>query len=148
MAKKMLNEEYDKMLKAYSPNSPLWFDTLKAFIVGGLVCVLGQALKDFFVCQGAGTDAAFTAASVSLIFIAAALTALNLFEKIAIFAGAGTLVPITGFSNAVVSPAMEFRADGMVMGVGAKMFVVAGPVIVYGTVSSFIAGLIYYFFLR
>ncbi len=142
------NKEYEKMVEGYTKNSPIFTDCLKAFFVGGLICALGEGLRHFFLSLNLSETLTASSVSISLIFLAAALTAAGVFEKIAKFAGAGTLVPITGFSNSVVSPAMEYKTEGWVTGVGAKMFIVAGPVIVYGTAASIVAGLIYYFFMR
>ncbi|MGN1098637.1 MAG: stage V sporulation protein AC [Clostridia bacterium] len=144
----MTNNEYSKMVEDYTKNSPIWTDCLKAFLVGGFICTIGEVFRHIYLSIGLSKTQAGTSVSITLAFIAAALTAMGVFEKIAKFAGAGTLVPITGFSNSVVSPAMEYKTEGLVTGTGAKMFIVAGPVIVYGTVASIIAGLIYYFFLR
>ena len=141
-------KEYSKIVEKHSGKSPLLKDCLRAFFVGGLICVIGQVLRDFYGNMGLDKTLSGTATSITLIFIASLLTALGIFDKIGKFAGAGTLVPITGFSNAVTSPAMEFRSEGLVAGVGAKIFTVAGPVIVYGTLSSILAGLIYFFFMR
>ena len=140
---KITQKEYAEILKEVSPDSPLGPDMLKAFVVGGIICTIGQCFLNFYMKILQERDLASTATSISLIFIAAALTACNVFDSLAKFAGAGTLVPITGFSNAVVSPAMEYKTEGYILGVGSKMFVIAGPVIVYGTASSVIAGLIW-----
>ena len=140
---KITQKEYADILKEVSPDSPLGLDMLKAFVVGGIICTIGQCFLNFYMKILQERDLASTATSISLIFIAAALTACNVFDSLAKFAGAGTLVPITGFSNAVVSPAMEYKTEGYILGVGSKMFVIAGPVIVYGTASSVIAGLIW-----
>ncbi len=137
-------KEYSKMVERYSPPSPIVSNTVKAFLVGGFICMLGQIFKNMYLKFGLSEETSATAVSITLILIAAVLTALNVFDKIAKQAGAGTLVPITGFSNSVVSPAMEFLTEGFVTGMASKMFVVAGPVIVYGTVSSIIAGFIYW----
>lgn len=144
----MTNKEYSKLVEERTKNSPLWTDCLKAFLFGGGICTIGEGLRHLYLYLGADKTAAGSWVSISLIFLAALLTALGVFEKIAKHAGAGTLVPITGFSNSVVSPAMEYKTEGFVTGVGAKMFIVAGPVIVYGTAASVIAGIIYYLFLR
>lgn len=140
---KITQKEYADIIKEVSPDSPLGPDMLKAFVVGGIICTIGQCFLNFYMKILQERDLASTATSISLIFIAAALTACNVFDSLAKFAGAGTLVPITGFSNAVVSPAMEYKTEGYILGVGSKMFVIAGPVIVYGTASSVIAGLIW-----
>ncbi len=142
----MSKKEYANMVKKYSPPSPILIDTIKAFLVGGLICTIGQFLKNMYIKMGAGEESASIWVSISLIFIAALLTALNVFDNVAKWGGAGALVPITGFSNSVVSPAMEFLTEGYVLGTACKMFVVAGPVIVYGTISSIIAGVIYMIF--
>ncbi len=138
-------QEYLDYLNKKSPNSTIVKDTALAFIVGGLICTAGQALYNIYS-KGAGLDEenARTAVSITLIFISMVLTGLNLYNKIAKFAGAGTLVPITGFANAIVSPAMEFKKEGFVLGLAAKMFVIAGPVLVYGITASAIVGLVYY----
>ena len=139
---------YKKYARAHAPKSSTIKNCVKAFVVGGIICSVGQGLLQLYgeVFLLPEEDAA-ALTSVSLVFAAVLLTALGIFDKIAKCAGAGTLVPITGFSNAVVSPAMEFKTEGMVLGMASKMFVVAGPVIVYGTISSIIAGMIYYFFI-
>lgn len=137
-------KEYQQMSKRVSPGSPVLLDCLKAFAVGGLLCTLGEVI--FQLLQGVGwqeQDARMTV-SVSLIFLAVVLTGLQVFDNIAKHAGAGTLVPITGFANSVVSPAIEFKSEGFILGVGAKMFTIAGPVIVYGTVASVVYGFIYW----
>lgn len=141
-------QQYDTMVKKISPNSKSWIDIPKAFVIGGLICCIGQALTDIYKNMGFDDKTAAAWTSVSLVFASALLTSLGLYEKIAKHGGAGTLVPITGFANAVVSPALEFKAEGFVLGVGAKIFAIAGPVILYGTAASVIYGLIYYFFLR
>ena len=139
----MTNTDYGKYVNAKSQSSPTGKNCLWAFCVGGLICVLGQALLNFYQNScGLPKDDAAGAVSVSLILLSAALTGLGIFDKIAKHAGAGTLVPITGFANAVVSPALEFKSEGLVMGVAAKMFVIAGPVLVFGISASVIYGLI------
>lgn len=144
----LTKKEYSRMVEKHAGKSPVVKDTVRAFFVGGAICTIGQAFLNFYSSLGLSKDLAGTATSITLIFIASLLTALNVFDKIGAFAGAGTLVPITGFSNAVTSPAMEFKAEGFVPGTSAKMFVVAGPVIVYGTASSVIAGILYMIFVR
>lgn len=143
---KVSKQEYSKMTEKASPNSPIVLNCLKAFLFGGGICVLGQALLNGFKALGLDKVSAGSAVSVSLVFLGAALTALGWYEKIAKHAGAGTLVPITGFANSVVAPAIEFKSEGYVLGLGAKMFIIAGPVIVYGTLASVIYGIIYYVF--
>ncbi|MBE6787526.1 MAG: stage V sporulation protein AC [Ruminococcaceae bacterium] len=139
------NDRYAKMVKKQSPSSPIFKDCFAAFLVGGSICVLGQLLLELYSkTLTLDEERAKILVSVSLIFLSAFLTALGIFSKIAKFAGAGTLVPITGFANAVVSPAIEFKAEGFVLGVGANMFKIAGPVIVYGTVASVIYGVVYW----
>lgn len=144
---KLTQQEYSELTEKLSPPSPSYLNYPKAFIIGGFICVIGQALTDFFskVCRLELLDAR-TATSVVLIAVTAVLTALGVFSKIAKHAGAGTLVPITGFANAVVSPAIEFKAEGQVFGIGAKIFTIAGPVLVFGISASFIYGLILYIF--
>lgn len=136
--------EYDKMVKKASPNSPLFTDCLKAFISGGLICVIGQMLKNYFSGMGLSQDDTGLAVSLILIGATVILTGFGLFGKIGKFCGAGTIVPITGFANSIASPAIEFKKEGWIFGLGAKMFQVAGPVIVYGTVTSMFVGLVYY----
>ena len=138
-------QQYDEMVKKASPNSPTATDCLKAFVSGGLICVIGQLLLDFFTEQGISEKDAAMWESITLIGLSAILTALGIYERLGKFCGAGTIVPITGFANSVVSPAIEFKKEGMVFGMAAKMFVVAGPVIVYGTLTSMLVGLVYYF---
>jgi stage V sporulation protein AC len=139
------DKQYANMVKKLSPPSLKLKDCLLAFLVGGTICVLGQLLLELYSKTfSLDEERAKIAVTVSLIFLSALLTALKLFNKIAKFAGAGTLVPITGFANAVVSPAIEFKAEGFVLGVGANMFKIAGPVIVYGTLASVIYGVIYW----
>ena len=136
--------EYNQMTKKLSPPSPKIKDFIWAYCVGGLICVVGQLLMELYGNLGLTPKQVKMAIPVTLIFIAALLTGLKLFDKIAKHAGAGTLVPITGFANAVVSPAIEFKSEGWVLGLGAKMFTIAGPVIVYGTIASVIYGVIYW----
>ena len=136
---------YKKFANAHAPRSPLLKDCLLAFLVGGLICVLGQTLKDVYTnLLHLSKEDAGTLTSVTLVFLAAFLSGLGWFDRIAKFAGAGTLVPITGFANAVVSPAIDSRAEGLILGVGAKIFTVAGPVLLYGTLAGSIYGVIYW----
>lgn len=141
---KKAQQEYDKMVKKASPNSPIVTNCLKAFVSGGLICAGGQILLNLFLKRNLTEEEAALGVSIVLIGISAALTALGLYEKLGKFCGAGTIVPITGFANSVVSPAIEFKKEGMVFGMAAKMFLVAGPVIVYGTLTSILVGFIYY----
>lgn len=138
------NQEYSQLVQAHAKASPLWRDIAWAFGVGGAICVLGQALLNGYQSLGLDQEQAGTAVSITLIFAAAVLTGLGIFDKVAKRAGAGTLVPITGFANAMVSPALEFKSEGFITGTAAKLFVVAGPVLVYGISASVIYGLILY----
>lgn len=140
----MSKKEYNAYVQKLAPKSPIWKDLLNAFWTGGLICVLGQLIQNGWAAAGLDKDAAGSATAISLIFLSAVLTALSVYNCIAKFAGAGTLVPITGFANSVVSPAMEYRSEGLVTGMAAKMFTIAGPVIVYGTVASVLYGVIYW----
>ena len=137
-------EEYSKIVSQKSPPSPKAKDFICAFCVGGLICVIGQLFMELYSYLGLTEKVVKMAVPVTLIFIAALLTGLKLFDKIAKHAGAGTLVPITGFANAVVSPAIEFKTEGWVLGLGAKIFTIAGPVIAYSTAASVIYGIIYW----
>lgn len=139
---KMTDKEYAEYVKKMSPNSPAWANMLKAFLVGGVICCIGQAILEMYTNAGLDKELAASATSISLVFLGAFLTGLKVYDKIAKFAGAGTLVPITGFANAVVSPALEFKAEGVITGTAAKMFIIAGPVIVFGAVASTFYGII------
>jgi len=143
---KITPKEYDEMTKQASPGTKSYKTIPMAFLVGGLICVIGQALTNWYKSMGMDTDTASAVTSVTLVFTAALLTGLDLYNTIAKHAGAGTLVPITGFSNSVVSPALEFKSEGLVLGLGAKLFIIAGPVITYGITASAIYGVIVYFF--
>lgn len=144
----LTQKEYQKIVEKHSGKSPIIKDTFRAFFVGGLICTLGEIFRKAYLSAGFGKELAGSATAITLIFIASVLTAFGIFDRIGKYAGAGTLVPITGFSNAVTSPAMEFKSEGMVPGTATKIFTVAGPVIVYGTLSSVIAGIIYILFMR
>ena len=135
MKHEMTNKEYNEYVKTKTPNSKLFSNCLKAFVSGGIICVIGHFILTMFKKWGLDTEAAGTATSIILVFAGALLTG---------FAGAGTIVPITGFANSVVSPALEAKTEGMVLGVGAKIFTIAGPVILYGTLASFVAGIVYW----
>ena len=138
----MTNQDYGKLVNDRSKPSPMGKNLVWAFLVGGAICTIGQGLSNLYQSWGLDTDQAGTAVSVTLIFAAALLTGLGCFDKLAKRAGAGTLVPITGFANAMVSPALEFKSEGLITGTAAKLFVVAGPVLVFGISASVIYGLI------
>ena len=138
----MTNREYNNYVSGKEKPSPIWKNMAWAFVVGGLICTLGQGLLNFYQGMGLSEDDAGTAVSMTLIFAAALLTGLGVFDKLAKRAGAGTLVPITGFANAMVSPALEFKSEGMVTGTGAKLFTVAGPVLVFGISASILYGIL------
>ena len=140
----MTPKEYEKLASRLAPKSPMWKDCLGAFLVGGLICTLGQGLVNLYKGCGLEKTDAGTAASMTLVFLSALLTGLSLYDNIAKFAGAGTLVPITGFANAIAAPAVEFKTEGFILGVGAKIFQIAGPVIVYGVSASVVYGIIYW----
>ena len=140
----MTEKEYGKLVEEISPKSPIGKDCLSAFCIGGLICTIGQFFINYYTKLGLEKDAAGTAASMTLVVISAILTGLSLYDNIAKAAGAGTLVPITGFANAIAAPAVEFKTEGFILGVGAKMFTIAGPVIVYGVSASVVYGLIYW----
>lgn len=135
-------KEYQKEVARRAPKSPAVLQCLKAFLVGGLICVLGQGIHDLALLIPLSDTDASTVSSMTLIGLTALLTGLGVFDRIASFAGAGTVVPITGFANSIVAPAMEYRPEGFVLGVGAKLFTIAGPVLVYGIASSVIVGLL------
>lgn len=138
------NSEYDKLTKKMSPNTKLYITLPKAFVIGGLICCLGQALFNLYTMWGLNEMNARSVTSITLVFFSALLTGLKLYDKIAKHGGAGTLVPITGFANSVVAPALEFKTEGFILGTAAKMFVIAGPVIVYGILASVVYGIILY----
>ena len=142
MEKINTQKEYNEYVNKKSPNSPIVRDCFNAFWVGVLICSIGQIIMDFCLYKGMENTLASTVVSISLIAISAILTALNIFNRIGKFAGAGSLVPITGFANSIVSPAIEYKSEGYVMGVGGKMFTVAGPVLVFGISTSVIIGII------
>jgi len=139
-------KSYQEYVDQKSPNSPILKNCFNAFWVGGLICSIGQIILDICKYNGLDIQTSGTIVSIILIGISALLTGLNIFNKIGKFAGAGSLIPITGFANSIVSPSMEFKSEGYVMGVGGKMFTVAGPVLVYGISTSIIVGLIYFIF--
>lgn len=141
-------QEYSDYVDKKSPNSPILKNCFNAFWVGGLICSIGQIIMDFCKYQGMDEVSSSTVVSIILIAISAILTGLNIFNKIGKFAGAGSLIPITGFANSIVSPAIEYKSEGYVMGVGGKMFTVAGPVLVFGISSSVIIGIIATLFIK
>ena len=140
----MDSKTYARYVEARAPRTPLVKNAVRAFLVGGGICMFGQGLFDLYTVLGMAELPARTTASCTLILLAVVLTGLGVFDKIEKFAGAGTLVPITGFANAVVAPAIETKAEGLVLGLGAKIFTIAGPVILYGTLASSIYGVLYY----
>ncbi len=142
---KMSSEEYREFAGKRAPRSPVRKNLFRAFISGGAICTVGQGILNAYKSAGLPADIAAAACSISLVFLGALLTGLGIYDDIASFAGAGTLVPITGFANSVAAAAIEFKSEGFVTGTGTKMFVIAGPVIVYGISASIIYGLILYF---
>ena len=140
----MTEKQYARLVEDMSPKSPSWKNCLCAFLIGGLICALGQGIMNGYLSLGLDKEAAGTAMSMTLVAISALLTGLSVYDDIAKHAGAGTLVPITGFANAISSAAVEFQTEGFILGVGAKMFTIAGPVIVYGVSASVVYGLIYW----
>lgn len=140
----MTEKEYEKLVQSTMPRSPMGKDCLNAFWIGGLICVLGQLLMNGYSALGLDKETAGTATSMTLVALSALLTGLSLYDDIAKYGGAGTLVPITGFANAIAAPAVEFKTEGFILGVGAKLFTIAGPVIVYGLSASVVYGLIYW----
>ena len=140
----MTEKEYEKMVQSLAPKSPMWKDCVNAFWIGGLICTLGQLIMNGYLALDMEKMDASCATSMTLVALAAILTGFSIYDDIAKIAGAGTLVPITGFSNAVSAPAIEFKTEGFILGVGAKMFTIAGPVIVYGTLASVVYGFIYW----
>lgn len=138
----MSPQDYQQYVQKKAKKSPLVKDVALAFVIGGLICVVGQLIQNSWAATGLSKEDAGTATSCTLVFLSALLTGLNLYNKLARFGGAGTLVPITGFANAVVAPAIDFKSEGFVTGMAAKMFLVAGPVIVFGTLSSVLYGVI------
>ena len=139
---KLNKTEYAYLVKKESPKSPLLRDCLWAFFVGGIICTIGQVFFNFYKLRGLDTEQTATATAITMVFLGALLTGLHIYDKIAKRAGAGTIVPITGFANSIVSPAMEFKSEGLILGMAAKLFVIAGPVLVYGISASVIYGLI------
>lgn len=142
----MTEKQYGALVARMAPKSPMWRDCLNAFWIGGLICVVGQIFTNCYGAWGLEKQDAGTAASMTLVALSALLTGLSVYDDIAKHAGAGTLVPITGFANAIAAPAVEFKTEGFVLGVGAKIFTIAGPVIVYGLAASVVYGFIYWLY--
>ena len=140
----MTDREYNELVKSMSPKSPIVKDCIFAFLIGGLICAIAQCILNGYTALGLGKTDASTATSMTMVALSALLTGLSLYDDIAKHAGAGTLVPITGFANSVAAPAVEFKTEGFILGVGAKMFTIAGPVIVYGVSASVVYGFIYW----
>ncbi len=143
----MTPTEYETFIKDKVPKPKVFSNSIKAFIVGGLICDIGQFITNYLKGMGLPKDDVSAGTSIILVFLGALLTGLGIYEKIGKYGGAGSIVPITGFSNSIVSPAIEFKREGFVFGVGARMFTIAGPVLVYGTTASVIVGIIYYLFI-
>jgi len=146
MDNKMTKKEFKKMVDKKAPQSKCFINSIKAFFIGGTICLIGQCFLSYYQTLNLSEEMTGSATSISMVFLGVLLTALGLYPKIAKHGGAGTLVPITGFANAVSAPAIEARTEGYVLGVGTKIFSIAGPVILYGEVASFVAGLIFFFF--
>ena len=140
----MTEKEYAQLVQKAAPKSPMGKDCLNAFWIGGLICVLGQILINSYSAAGLDKDAAATATSITLVTLSALMTGLSLYDNLAKYGGAGTLVPLTGFANAIAAPAVEFKTEGFILGVGAKLFTIAGPVIVYGLSASVVYGFLYW----
>lgn len=142
--KQQAQQQFQDKVDQATPKPPILKNLFWAFVVGGLICILGQAITDYFIVIGLGKKEAAASATVVLVFLGAFFTGLGLYDQLGKVAGAGSIVPITGFANSIVAPAMEFKREGYVFGIGAKMFVIAGPVLVYGLVTAFFVGLIYW----
>ena len=141
---RITNEEYKKLYQKASPRSPMLKDIVLAFLIGGAICTVGQAIKEYFISLGLDEKAVSSALSITMIFLGVLLTDLRIYPKVAKYAGAGTIVPITGFANSIASPAVEYKTEGLVLGTCVKMFTIAGPVLVCGLSASVVYGLIYY----
>ena len=144
MSKQMSQEKYKELTEKKSPNSPIIKDIIFAFVIGGLICVIGELISAGYEKIGLTEDAVSSATSSTMVFLGAFFTGLGVYDNIVKYAGAGTIVPITGFANSICSPAMEFKSEGLVLGLAVKMFTVAGPVLVYGITASVISGAVYY----
>lgn len=141
-------QKYNDYVKDMTPTHNVFLNMLKAFLVGGAICALGQGFTNFYMSWGADQELALSYTTLSLVFLSVLLTGLNIYPKLAKFGGAGTLVPITGFANSVAAPAVEFKKEGQVFGIGCKIFTIAGPVILYGVFSSWILGVIYFILMK
>lgn len=137
--------EYQNIVDQNTPKNKVWSNSVKAFFVGGIICIIGQALINLYMYLGLSFEESATLGTVTLILISAILTAFNVYDNIGKFGGAGALIPITGFANSMVASAMEYKKEGFIYGMGAKLFTIAGPVIIYGTIASVVIGIIYYF---
>ena len=137
-------EQYKALAEQYTPKPTIVKNVVRAFVVGGIICAFGQVIINFFVTYGLGRSEASTAATATMIFLGALLTGLGVYDEIGKFGGAGSIVPVTGFANSIVAPAMEFKREGYVLGVGAKLFTIAGPVLVYGIATSIVVGILYF----
>lgn len=144
MQKILTKHEYQQYVEKKSPKSKVLRNVIRAFIIGGLICVIGQFFINILRIKGYPSDTAGNLTTLIMVFAGALLTGLNVYDELGRYAGAGSIVPITGFANSIVSPAMEFKSEGYIMGVGARMFVIAGPVLVYGISASVLAGILYY----
>ena len=144
MKKIFTNQEYQQYVDKKSPNSKILRNITRAFIIGGLICIVGQFISNLLRSKGLNPDEVASLTSLILVMLGAVFTGFNVYDELGKYAGAGSIVPITGFANSIVSPAMEFKSEGYITGVGAKMFIIAGPVLVYGISASVIAGIIYY----
>ncbi|MDF2612834.1 MAG: spoVAC [Clostridia bacterium] len=142
---KQIKNEYQEIVKSHSPKNKVMQNSLRAFWVGGIICTVGQGLSNLYMYYGLSKDDASMVATVSLVLLSAIFTAFNIYDNIGKYGGAGALIPITGFANSMVSAAMEYKKEGYIYGMGAKLFTIAGPVIVFGTIASVIIGIIYYF---
>ncbi len=142
------NKQYSELAKDAESSSKAWFNVPKAFLIGGFICLVGQAISELYKYFGMTEDETATFTSITLVFLSVILTGFGLYPKVAKHGGAGTLVPITGFANAVASPAIEFKTEGWVLGVGTKIFAIAGPVILYGTAAGVVYGIVYFIFTR
>ncbi|NLY43143.1 MAG: stage V sporulation protein AC [Clostridiaceae bacterium] len=142
MEQGLTKKEYEKYVQKKMPKSPVIKNTIKAFIIGGIICIVGQVVSNYFKGRGMSVEEAGGATAIVMVLLGALLTGLDIYDGIAKHAGAGTIVPITGFANSIVSPAMEFKSEGYVLGMASKMFVIAGPVLVYGIIASIVVGII------